>query len=599
MKIIPENFRKSVKALATGRENALLSQGIKALYRRLWQDNRGMSGVVMVATIIPIIAIVGVATDVSRAYIVKQRLGTALDAAALAGGRVLNEEAAVRRTQIQQYFSANLPNGFMGATVEGPFEMDADGNVLPENYEYSASEKVLRLEARANVSTVFMKIFGHDAMNVSTETEVTKEISLLDVVVAIDLSGSMNTDDMDGNTRIYAAKEAAKTMINVLFGDNLQNNLLQIGIVPWSGSVNITGNGTKYGFESDGVTPVGSADLFTTVAVTPAVANPYEIQNYSFNKLCTGPGWNPDCTAELPGNGYEVLKNYQATVNNIYYAHNAPSVPLLAEPESGWTGCVYARYAREEAWEYKNTPDSDNDTSLDEAADIYDGPVDIVNGKSWIGWYPIGSEIEYRNYIEFDLDNDGEIEYGERFFDGYRCDLGRLSNQTHNCTPCPEYGITKLQHDKQVVWDAVDDLEATDGGYTNIPQGLVWAWRVLTPGLPFNEASVLANNTNTINRAIILLTDGENTRRSGDTYNRMLSDRDQRLLDVANAIKNDPNNDIKIYTIQFAESSGDLATLLTAVATDADHYYFAPDADTLNSIFEEIANELSSLRLSK
>ncbi|WP_321392704.1 VWA domain-containing protein [Emcibacter sp.] len=573
--------------------------GAAGFGRRLWQDRQGMSGVIMVASIIPIIAIVGAATDISRAYIVKQRLGTALDAAALAGGRVLNDTAELRRSEIQQYFTANLPNGFMGATVSGPHEVDADGNILADNYVYPSNEKVLRLKASADIKTVFMQLFNHDSMNVSTDTEVTKEISLLDVVIAIDLSGSMRTEDVGGGSRIYAAKQAAKTLINVLFGDNAENSLLQIGVVPWSGAVNVTDNGTRYGYEPDNVTALDAADLYTTVAVTPAIANPYEIQYYSFDKLCTGSKWDPDCSPELPGNGYEVLKNYQATVNNIYYAHNAPSVPLLAEPEEGWTGCVYARYAREEAWRYKYTPDSNNDTSLDDAADIYDGPVEIAGGKSWLGWYPMGKENEYSNYVGYDMDNSGSISSSEKYYDGYRCDLGRLANSTSNCTPCPEYGITKLQSIKQDVWDAVDDLEATSGGYTNIPQGLAWAWRVLSPGLPFNEASVISANSNTINRAIILLTDGANTRRAGDTYNQMLSDRDDRLLDVAYNIKNDPDNNITIYTIQFAESSGSLATLLTNVATDADHYYFAPDAETLNTIFEEIANELSSLRLSK
>ncbi|MFC7049576.1 vWA domain-containing protein [Emcibacter nanhaiensis] len=599
MKMMPEKIKKSLMAFTAGRKKLQQSTGLADFGRKLVRDTRGMSGAIMVASVIPIIAIVGLATDVSRAYIVKQRLGTALDAAALAGGRVLNDTAAVRRAEIQQYFDANLPNGFMGATVEGPYEVDEDGNVLAEDYVYGNDEDVLRLKANADVNTVFLQLFGVDSLDVNTDAEVTKEISLLDVVVAIDLSGSMQTSDVGGGSRIYAAKQAAKTMINILFGNNAENPLLKIGVVPWSGAVNITNNGSKYGFEADGVTPLAAADLYTTVAVSPSVANPYEIQYYSFDKLCEGSKWSPDCSSAIPGNGYEVLKNYQATINNIYYAHNAPSVPLLAEPPTGWTGCVYARYAREEAWQYKQTPSSDNSTSLDEAADIYDGPVEIVGGKSWIGWYPIGDENEYSNYVAYDFNGDGSIGSSEKYYDGYRCDMGRLANETSSCTPCPDYGITKLQSVKQVVWDAIDDLDATSGGYTNIPQGLVWAWRVLSPGLPFNEASVISANSNTINRAIILLTDGENTRRSGDTYNRMLSDRNNRLLEVADAIKNDPDNNIQIYTIQFAESSGSLATLLTNVATDEDHYYFAPDAATLNTIFEEIANELSSLRLSK
>ena len=599
MKMTPDQIKAVAKVIGKICGIASLSIRIKDAAGKLWRDNRGMSGAIMVASVIPIIAIIGLATDVSRAYIVKQRLGTALDAAALAGGRVLNESAELRRSEIQQYFDANLPDGFMGATVEGPFEVDEDGNVLADSYVYSNTEDVLRLKANASVNTVFLQLFGRDSLEVNTDAEVTKEISLLDVVIAIDLSGSMTNSAGNGKDRITSAKDAAKTLINVLFGNNTENALLKIGLVPWSGTVNITDNGSKYGYESDGVTPLSSVDLYTTVAVTPSVANPYEIQYYSFDKLCKGDKWDPDCSSAIPGNGYEVLKNYQANISNIYYAHNAPSVPLLAEPPTGWTGCVYARYAREEAWQYKETPSSNNSTSLDEAADIYDGPVTIAGGKSWIGWYPIGNENEYKNYVSYDINGNGSTSSSETYYDGFRCDLGRLANQTSSCTPCPEYGITKLQSVKQTIWDAVDDLQATSGGYTNIPQGLAWSWRVLSPGLPFNEASVISANSNTINRAIVLLTDGSNTLRAGDSYNKMISDRDQRLKDIATNIKNDPDNNITIYTIQFATYDTNLAELLIDVATDEDHYYFAPDGDTLNTIFEEIANELSSLRLSK
>ena len=561
------------------------------MWRRLRTDCSGMSGVIMAATLIPIVAVIGVATDVSRAYIVKQRLGTALDAAALAGGRSYYETN--RHDIIEKFFVANFPDGFMGASVSGPDEVAADGTVLPDDHVYTADDTILRLRASAEFNTLFMQLFGHDSMRVSEEAEVTREVSLMDVVLAIDLSGSMRTADVGSETRIGAAKNAAKTMVEILFGENEQNTLLNIGLVPWSGTVNVALNGTKYGFESDGVTELAEADKYTTVALSPAVNNPYKIENYRFDKgYFQNKNGGSRNSSDLSGKYYEVLQNYEATLDKVYYAHNAPSVPLLAKPPKGWKGCVYARYAREEEWDYDEYPANNNSTANDNSADTYDGPVDLGGSKpNWVGWYPMGEELEYNRYAPKD-DPDDEDE--PKYYDGYRCHLGRLNNRTEKCTPCPEFGITPLQNTKTTIWNAIDELDALSGSYTNIPQGLAWAWRTISAAAPF--LGTVVDSTTTLNKVVILLTDGANPRRSGDAYNRMITGRDDRLKAIATNMK---QQGIIIYTIQFAESSGSLGDLLKAVATDEDHYFFAPDEDSLNDVFREIANELSNLRLSK
>ena len=70
-----------------------------------------------------------------------------------------------------------------------------------------------------------------------------------------------------------------------------------------------------------------------------------------------------------------------------------------------------------------------------------------------------------------------------------------------------------MQHDKAVITNAVNKLAA--GGNTNLPAGLGWAWRVLTTGAPF-EHTVSAEYTP--DRAIVLMTDGENCATYGDGY---------------------------------------------------------------------------------
>jgi len=430
-----------------------------------------------------------------------------------------------------------------------------------------------------------MKVMNFDTMEVGGDAEVTRETSLLDVVVAIDMSGSMLAT-VDGKwtsnpseRRIGLAKIAAADLVDILFGDLKSNSLLNIGLVPWSGKVNVTLNGTKYGKDEDG-NKVPNARLFTTQNIPGNPSNPYKEKFYRYDKHFDGDIW--DDADDL------VLKNWTPKIKKVYFAHNATSVPLLAKPPKNWAGCVYARYARTKKYNISKSYKDDN--AEKQAGDIHDGPYKAVGGPAWVGWYPMGSEGEEK-----------------------LCDLGDLNGtndgKNASCTTCPVYGILPLQNEKKPIVDAIKELDIPNGSFfTNIPQGLAWAWRTITPGKPFDEASVVDDPTFTKHKAIILLTDGANTVRSGDAYNHGFYNqnrRNKRLKKLADAIKKlddaNPDNDdeILIYTIQFANDNKTLVKLLKYVATDKDHYFFAPDRISLQKAFKKIAKDLSKLRLSK
>ncbi len=65
--------------------------GITRAARRLRGDRRGAIAIFLAFAIIPMIGFVGIATDTARAYLVKSRLSSALDSAAMAGGLVMFE----------------------------------------------------------------------------------------------------------------------------------------------------------------------------------------------------------------------------------------------------------------------------------------------------------------------------------------------------------------------------------------------------------------------------------------------------------------------------------------------------------------------------
>ncbi len=454
--------------------------------RRLFSDDRGASMPIVAAVLIPLMGFVGLATDAARAYVVKARLGDALDAAGLASAHEVF--ASDFTTQVDQYFKANFPDGYLGANVT----LDAP--------QLSNNNNVLTLTASAEINTTFMRLFGFNSLNIVSTTEVTRLTTSLDVVLSMDMSGSMGNSDGSGSTRIVAARTAAKEMVDILFGSNESNDLLQIGLVPWNGKVNATLNG-------------GSAfDPALTSSVTvPAFTNP------------------------LTG----------LAQTEIYYANNSP-VPLLAQPPNGWDGCVNARYIAGE------------DDS--EQGDVWLGP-ETFGDTDWFGWEP---NLESR---------------------------------------CLDHGITPLQTTQTGIDNAIDELQSPDH-VTNIAQGLAWAWRVVSPGAPFDEAD--PNPKGNHQRAIVLLTDGEQWGNSRDAYKGVFGSgssagpngQNDRLRELATNIKLEG---IRIFVIQFYYDSGTLSDLMKDVASGsgAPYYYFAPDGDALQDAFSEVADELSALRISK
>ncbi len=489
--------------------NAIVRYG-----RRLRLDRRGAVGVFLAFAIVPMIGFLGIATDTARALLVKSRLSSALDAAGLAGGHSFFLKT--RDADIQMFFDANFPAGYMGSTISGP-QVSVD--------EEAAT---ITLTAGATIPTTFMRVFGFQTMTVTADAEVTRKMKPLDVVLAIDMSGSMGIGGGAKGTRIQAARKAATELINILFSGDSSKAVLNIGLVPWNGKVNVTIDGTVF-----------DPALTTTVA-QPAFTNP------------ENPPPNP---ANPP------QPNPQ---NQVFFANNSP-VPLLEAPPAGWRGAVYNRFL-------------DDGVATDDA-DIMYGPVNLP-GADWMAWQPLGPE-------------------SEPVKGGFRC-LQAVGNI--ECTPTLRHGITPLQNQKQVILDAVSALTSPTGT-TNIPGGLGWAWRVLKPPAPFTEA--IADPEYNREQSIVLLTDGANFGGSGDGYKATFGygasarpDMNARLLALADNVKADG---VIIYVIQFANSGPQLRSLLQTVASGPGYtyYFFAPDADTLQQIFREIANHLSELRLSR
>lgn len=142
-----------------------------------------------------------------------------------------------------------------------------------------------------------------------------------------------------------------------------------------------------------------------------------------------------------------------------------------------------------------------------------------------------------------------------------------------------------LTSDWTALGNRVDQMVAN--GNTNITIGLAWGWHALTSNLPFTEAADPAPD---LDKVIVLLTDGENTR---NRWSSRASTIDPRTNTVCGNIK---MAGIRIYAIRVIDGN---ASLLQNCATGASMYYDVQQASQLDSTFQSIAKSLATLRISK
>lgn len=116
----------------------------RALARRFARDRRGAVAVIFVVALVPLIAAGGAAIDISRAYLVQQRLGMAIDAAGLAVGSSNGTEAELRQ-KMERFFRANYPENEVG---------------VPATPLMTISGGRIRISATANVDATLMRIVG-------------------------------------------------------------------------------------------------------------------------------------------------------------------------------------------------------------------------------------------------------------------------------------------------------------------------------------------------------------------------------------------------------------------------------------------------------
>ena len=540
---------------------------MKGFLGRLARDTRGNVLAIVAAAVLPMTAFVGAGLDLSRAYLVRTRLQQACDAGVLAGRRTMGAGgslAGAPTAQIQNFINFNFPQN----------AYDTSAFTIAPTLD--SSTDTINLTLSTNMNTAVMRLFGTNTVAVSVNCSARDDYANIDIVLVLDTTGSMacapsRTESSckteagskggrtlllpNGRTVTYVEEETDKSNVNISRMQGLRNALkslqAQMAIIE-----------TQFG----AATASSRKRIRWSIVPFSMMTNPgFSTGPAGTTLYSRNPGW------------FNTTGSYRRTTcgnarNNCFDAPTSPphDPTWLA---TTWDGCV-----EERATSNMITASSNYQIPSNVPATAYDLKFDAKPDSTATRW------------TVADPDATGNAQYA--------------------CPKAMREWSSMTSTDFNNYFAFSNGFVANGGTYLDL--GMLWAARLLSrTGLWAAENPTFYNGF-AVKRYVIFMTDGSMD--TGNTnygayaqefaWRRTTTDgavttaednHSKRLLMTCDAIK---NMEAEIYAISFGNGST-LSADLQACSSGAGYGYRAVDSAALNEAFQDIGENIGSLRLSR
>jgi Flp pilus assembly protein TadG len=603
-----------------------LAQLIGRLARALGRDRRGSVYAFVGIAIVPMMACLGISIDAGRGYLVRARLSQALDAAALAGGRVFS--SATRDADIRMYFAANFPATQYQATLTP--------NPAP-SISADTAAGTLTLTATAQIPTTFMRVVGFNTLTVQSAATVTRQDRAMELALVMD-----NTYSMSQNSKMSSMQTAATTLLDILFGTSDTANLLNVAVVPFVTMVNVGSQYTSWiqpsVNHSVNITNVQRTNNSPLVTVTTQTAHGFQTGDFV---TIAGVGtanynlytyiWTDTPPSLTSTRFYYRIQTNNNSINPATHptSTGATATRMGAYPTgTTWNGCTEERVSPYES----TSADAPPSTRL-------------FNPYFWQSTH---------NLAYFDSTGNSFTIAGAwiRSNDWYSGHVN-MGTTTGNNAYSPNIGcmvpqVLPLQPSRAAAQAVINSMQPIAYGGTETPVGLAWGWRVLSPnwrglwGSPSNNTLPVNYDPTNTDKAIVFLTDGKNewdstgnsacsngdqtqcwhpgingntganntqyyaeytpygrieaSRLGAADYSTTYTQLNNRVTALCNAMQ---QQNILIFTILLQENDANTQSVYSNCASQPSYYFLSPSAAELQGIFTQIGNELRRLHISR
>jgi len=408
--------------------------------------------------------------------------------------------------------------------------------------------------------TSLLNAFGIRTIALGVGSKVSKGDGTIEVALVLDNSGSM------GGQPIIDLRTAARNLVDQVFGGAENDDKVRVGVVPFAGSVNVGAGHRDSGW-------------IDTAALSPVHFENFAEQRTRFELLSTmGVAWRGCVEARPAPHDTQDTIPSASTPATLFVPMFAPD-----EPDSG----------NDEGSSYPNSYLNDFGGSCPAPQQVCVRWSNRRNRCSQWGPEPLAAATAQARTCKYDSATPSG------------------AGPNNGCTTQPLLALTQHKTD---VTAAIDLMQAN--GNTNIGEGVMWGWRVLSPELPFTEGRSWdeANNQ----KIMVVMTDGQNTYQTYNNHNRssygafayavkdrlgtshsqsaLVSQMNAKTSAACGAAK---VQGVTVYTIAFRlESDPTTLSLLQGCASGADKAYRASDGQALIQVFQAIGREIAKLRLS-
>jgi Flp pilus assembly protein TadG len=185
-------------------------------------DISGNFAITFAICAIPVMLAAGMALDYTQVINYKSRLQAAVDAAALAVAQDMTslDDTGLNR-MADDYLRANLT-------------ADDYAQVSAVQVQVDRVNKALTIVADGNMPTSFTRLAGYETLDYGVKASIHAAYGGLEALLVLD-----NTGSMARNNKIGDLKKAAKQFVSEMLARNGVEQVVKIGLVPFSNYVNV------------------------------------------------------------------------------------------------------------------------------------------------------------------------------------------------------------------------------------------------------------------------------------------------------------------------------------------------------------------------
>ena len=555
------------------------------------QDRGGNVAILFAFLSVPMLMFGGAAIDYGFATRVETKLQAATDGTAL----LLCQTPLTTSTADLNTLAQTAMIGAMGAP-----------NLVVDPLVITSNPRQITLSAHKQSSVFFGKLTKTTVINPGAKSQCATPLpKTFEIALVLDNTGSM-AESSGGQTKLQAVQTAATNFVSYVYTNNAFSSATRISIVPFAAAVAVDPSTYRY---ASWIDQNGQSSLHWANILSPSSAS-FTSRFDVFAKLksaYSGWGW-AGCLETLPY-PLNVQDGAPASGNKDSYY-----IPLLAPDEPGDSSNSYASFNvnNNTYYSFNSYIDDDNSSKVGSCPTMPSGTsFNTAEGRACKYVSPANPAPTNSNAY-----------------------TGVPNGPNFGCTTQP---LQRLTNSTTTLKALINNMAPL--GSTNIHEGFMWGWRTLSPISVFADGSAYSSSSNssnatTINKIIILMTDGTNSwatnpyspngsmyfadgyfqNANGTTSNPRLPATNQNVSDTtssrnaldaltAQACTNAKAANISIYTIGFSIPSDPIdaagQTLLKNCASSTNQFFIANTSDDLISAFQQIQASIGALRITQ